>query len=66
MKGGFLQFKPTNRILSILLAVILVLLAGWLLTVLGKREGFQEGAINKSIGGAKTQSGSTTAKPKPK
>lgn len=44
MKGGLFTKRINLPIMSIVLAILVVLLAGWLLFTLGKREGFQAGA----------------------
>ena len=44
MKGGLFTKRINLPIMSIVLAILVVLLAGWLLFTLGKREGVQDGA----------------------
>ena len=47
MKGGLFTKQLNLPLMSIVLAILVVLFAGWLLFTLGKREGFQEGNLNK-------------------
>jgi hypothetical protein len=56
MKGGLFTKQLNLPLMSIVLAILVVLFAGWLLFTLGKREGFQEGAgappsNNQQLGG---------------
>ena len=44
MKGGLFNKQISLPLMSIVLAMLVVLFAGWLLFTLGKREGFQKGA----------------------
>ena len=51
MKGGLFTKQLNLPLMSIVLAILVVLFAGWLLFTLGKREGFQEGStgsVNRS------------------
>ena len=41
MKGGLFTKRINLPIMSIVLAILVVLLAGWLLFTLGKREGYK-------------------------
>jgi hypothetical protein len=41
MKGGLFTKRINLPVMSIVLAMLVVLLAGWLLFTLGKREGYQ-------------------------
>jgi hypothetical protein len=50
MKGGLFNKQISLPLMSIVLAMLVVLFAGWLLFTLGKREGFQEGAIPTNHG----------------
>jgi len=51
MKGGLFTKQLNLPLMSIVLAILVVLFAGWLLFTLGKREGFQEGNA-RPLGGA--------------
>lgn len=68
MKGLLKMFNP-ERLVSLILAILVILLSVWLLRTLGKLEGFQEGnasSTNKSLGGATRSGGTTKAVPKKK
>lgn len=47
MKGGLFTKRINLPIMSIVLAILVVLLAGWLLFTLGKREGYK--SVDESI-----------------
>jgi hypothetical protein len=49
MKGGLFTKQLNLPLMSIVLAILVVLFAGWLLFTLGKREGFQEGTTTGSV-----------------
>jgi flagellar biogenesis protein FliO len=61
MKG--LSTKMPEKLVSIIMAILVILFAVWLLRTLGKIEGFQEGAAatsaNRAIGGASRTGGTT-------